>query len=536
MGRKIRVGIDVGGTHTKAVALDNNTYEIVGTSVVKTTHSDKIGVAAGVIECFRKCITENNLSPDDVVFIAHSTTQATNALLEGDVAKVGIIGIGQGGLEGLLAKKQTALESISLGTGRSIEIVSDYIKEKQFSEQKLKEQIGDMRARGAKVLVASEAFGVDSMKKEDQVREIAETDNMMVSEASAISKLYGLKRRTRTAAINASILPNMPKIMLSHALYKDGMELLQKNSETVVANTGNFEEVLPQLQQCDGLIIRVGKIGKDLIEKCPNLKVISRPGVGVDNVDLKAATGHGIPVVIAPGTNARSVAEHAVALTYAITKNVLESHEQTTAGNFNVRNLYRAIELEHQKIGIIGFGNIGRIAARIFAGNDMDVHVYDPFVKREIAEQSGYVYHESLEECLAACRIFSLHMPSTPQTRGMIGRDQFKVMQDGSFLVNCARGDIVDEDALFDALQSGKVAGAAADVLASEPMDPKSRLFTCPHFIATPHMAALTKESSSRTSLLTAMGTLAVLKGEKWDKVANPEVYSNPRWQLDDEK
>lgn len=322
----------------------------------------------------------------------------------------------------------------------------------------------------------------------------------------------------------------MPTVMLSHALYRDGMQLLEQNADVIVANTSHFEEVLSDLQRCDGLIIRVGRIGRDLMEKCPNLKVISRPGVGVDNVDVSAATELGIPVVIAPGTNARSVAEHAVALAYAITKNVSESFSETAKGDFNIRNKYMAVEWENRKAGVIGFGNIGRIAARLFSRNDLEVHVYDPYVKRPDVEKLGYVYHDELEDCLSACSLFSLHMPSTASTRGMFGKKQFDAMPDGSFLINCARGDIVDEDAFYEALKSGKLAGGAVDVLKSEPMDPAGKLFTCPNFIATPHMAALTQESSARTSLLTARGTLAVLNGERWDKVANPNVYCHPRW------
>ena len=126
--RKIRVGIDVGGTHTKAVALDYETHEIIGESVVMTTHDHEMGVAAGVIECFENCLTKNNIDPDDVVFIAHSTTQATNALLEGDVAKVGIIGMANGGIEGWLSKKQSNIPDIDLGTGRFIRTCHTFIK------------------------------------------------------------------------------------------------------------------------------------------------------------------------------------------------------------------------------------------------------------------------------------------------------------------------------------------------------------------------------------------------------------------------
>lgn len=208
--RSIRVGIDVGGTHTKAVALDNDTNEIVGESIVMTSHDDKeLGVAAGVIECFEKCLKNNNIDPDDVVFIAHSTTQATNALLEGDVAKVGVIGMSKGGLEGLLSKKQSNIPDIDLGTGRKIHTVNAYLTNKKVNKENLKKIIKEFKDEGVEVVVASQAFGVDSMTNELLVKEVAEEEGLMVSVASEISKLYGLTRRTRTACINGSILPKM---------------------------------------------------------------------------------------------------------------------------------------------------------------------------------------------------------------------------------------------------------------------------------------------------------------------------------------
>jgi len=209
MSREIRMGIDVGGTHTKAVAIDNATHEIVGMSVVKTTHDHEMGVAAGVIECFENCLTKNNISPEDVIFIAHSTTQATNALLEGDVATIGILGMGGGGFEGFLAKRQSRIPDIDLGTGRSIRVLHTYLKLKNINEKSIEESISNLKKEGAQVIVASKAFGVDSIREEEIVRDIAEKNGMPVSVASDISKLYGLTRRTRTAAINGSILPKM---------------------------------------------------------------------------------------------------------------------------------------------------------------------------------------------------------------------------------------------------------------------------------------------------------------------------------------
>lgn len=207
----VRMGIDVGGTYTKAVAIDNVTHEIIGKNEVKTTHDHKEGVAAGVVMCFQNCLRENGIDPRDVVFVAHSTTQATNALIEGDVAKVGVIGIAGGGIEGFLAKGQLALKDIDLGTGlgRVINIYNTFIKKKQLTEDVIDMKIDELKAKGAEVIVASMAFGVDSMKEEQEIFDHAAKKNIPVTMASDITKLYGLTRRTRTAAINASILPKM---------------------------------------------------------------------------------------------------------------------------------------------------------------------------------------------------------------------------------------------------------------------------------------------------------------------------------------
>lgn len=209
--KKVRVGIDVGGTHTKAVAIDNETHQIVGIGSVKTTHDQELGVSAGVIEAFHKCLDENNISPNDVIFIAHSTTQATNALLEGDVAETGIIGMGKGGFEGFLARRQSNIKDITLDDSgiRKIKTHHRYINRKDYSPEKVEEVIAELKNDGAGVLVASEVFGVDDNRDELEVQRIGSEKGFEVSVASDISKMYGLTRRTRTATINASILPKM---------------------------------------------------------------------------------------------------------------------------------------------------------------------------------------------------------------------------------------------------------------------------------------------------------------------------------------
>lgn len=209
--RKVRMGIDVGGTYTKCVAMDNITHEILGKKEVKTTHDAKEGVALGVVQSFIYCMKENGIAPEDVVFVAHSTTQATNAFIEGDVAKVGIIGVAGGGLEGLLAKKQLNIDDVVLDPkfDRRIKIFNEYIPKKKLNDETIDSAIEHLKSMGAQVVVASMAFGVDSQAEEQLIFDRAKKQGLPVTMASDITKLYGLTRRTRTAAINASILPKM---------------------------------------------------------------------------------------------------------------------------------------------------------------------------------------------------------------------------------------------------------------------------------------------------------------------------------------
>lgn len=271
--KKIRVGIDVGGTHTKAVALDNDTHEIVGQSVVMTTHDHAMGVAAGVIECFENVLTKNEIDPADIVFIAHSTTQATNALLEGDVAKVGIIGISQGGIEGFLAKRQSNVPDIDLGTGRKIHTCHTFVKDKDVTEARIEAEINKLVSQGANVIVASKAFGVDSIKEENIVRQVAEKLGKLVCAASDISKLYGLTRRTRTAAINGSILPKM-------------MDTANRTEESV--RHANIHAPL-MIMRGDGGVMDISEM-----KKRPVLTMLSGPAASVMGALLYLRASNGI--------------------------------------------------------------------------------------------------------------------------------------------------------------------------------------------------------------------------------------------------
>ena len=259
-GNLVRIGIDVGGTHTKAVAIDNNTHKIIGKFSVKTTHDDKFGVATGVINAFENCLRVNNIKPEDVVFVAHSTTQATNALLEGDVAHVGVIGIVDKGIEGYLAKKQVQLKDIDLGTGRVIKISNVIINKKDLTIQNIKNKINELKSLGAQVLVTSRAFGVDDMSDELMVSEVVKEMDMSITVASDITKLYGLTRRTKTGAINASILPKMLEVANS--------------TEKSVRNAGVTVPLM--IMRGDG-----GSMDIEEMKKRPILTMLSGPAASV---------------------------------------------------------------------------------------------------------------------------------------------------------------------------------------------------------------------------------------------------------------
>ena len=203
---KVRIGIDVGGTFTDAVAIDNDTYELIGTVKVPTTHSAKEGVAAGIVQVLHRVMQEHNIAPEDVVFIAHGTTQATNALLEGDVANVGIITIGSG-LQGAKSKSDTVMGQIELADGKFLPSENEYVDASKDVDAAIRAAVESLKAQGAGSFVAAEAFSVDDPTNENLAVRICAEENLPATATNDISKLYGLRIRTRTAVINASSMP-----------------------------------------------------------------------------------------------------------------------------------------------------------------------------------------------------------------------------------------------------------------------------------------------------------------------------------------
>ncbi len=322
----------------------------------------------------------------------------------------------------------------------------------------------------------------------------------------------------------------MKTVVFSHAIHEASMEKIGAKAKLIIAGNADTASYIDDIRQAEALVVRIGKVGRDIIESCPKLAVIAYMGVGVDTIDTGAAAEHGIPVTITPGANSRSAAEHTMALLYATAKNLVESHIETRKGNYAIRNKGATMELRGRRAAVVGFGAIGRQVARLMRNNDLEVSVYDPLVKRETVEQLGYVYESDLHGMLNVVDIVSLHVPALPETRGLFDEAAFNAMRRGSILINCARGDVVVEKALYNAMTDGTVGAAGVDVMYDEPMDPSSPLFTLPNFVATPHMAALTREAYKAMSDMVAGGVLATLDGQKWPHVYNPKAYEHSRW------
>lgn len=311
----------------------------------------------------------------------------------------------------------------------------------------------------------------------------------------------------------------MMKFVLSHELDPEGMRILKDNSvEIFIANSSDPESYLNKIQEADGYIIRLGKFSKELMQQCPNLKVIGRTGVGYDNIDVKCASLMGIPVVVTPGANNLSVAEHTMAMIFSLAKNIVNQNNEIRKGNWSIRDAGVSFELNEKKIGIIGVGSIGRILASMCRGLGMKVAGmqtgdYPIKQKKEEVEAAGCEFYDNLDDLLKDCDIVSIHIPLTPQTKNLIGWPQMNEMKPTSILINNSRGGIVNEKELVKALNLGIIAGAGIDVYTSEPVEKNNILFTAKNLICTPHSAALTREGKKRMAKICVESCLNVIKG-----------------------
>jgi D-3-phosphoglycerate dehydrogenase len=303
-----------------------------------------------------------------------------------------------------------------------------------------------------------------------------------------------------------------PRVLVKEKIADAGVDLLRERFDVELGFEWDGSELEKRIGEFDGILIRSAtKLTPELIERAERLKVIGRAGTGVDNVDVEAATKRGIVVANAPEANSIAAAEHTVALMLALCRNVPQAHSSLAAGQWE-RGKFKGAELYGKTLGVLGFGRIGQLVAARAQAFDMRVVAYDKFVTAERFRELGVEGVETPAELYARADFISLHLPKTPETVNFIDAEAIGQMRDGARLVNCARGELVDLDALLDGLDSGKLAGAALDVFPEEPFGGHP-ITERDDVVVTPHLGASTAEAQDRAGVVTAEQVTAALTG-----------------------
>src|SRR5436190_8531854 len=295
----------------------------------------------------------------------------------------------------------------------------------------------------------------------------------------------------------------MPRVLIADSLSPAAVEIFRQRGVDTDIKTGlSKDELIAVIGDYDGLVVRSDtKPNKDVIAAAKNLKVIGRAGIGVDNIDIPAATAAGIVVMNTPFGNSLTTAEHAIAMMFTLARQMPAADVSTQAGKWE-KSRFMGVELYSKTLGLIGAGNIGSIVADRAHGLRMKVVAYDPFLSPERAVEMG-VEKVELDDLLARADFITLHTPLTDQTRNILSRENLAKTRKGVRIVNCARGGLIDETALKELLDSGHVAGAALDVFVTEPAK-EHPLFGTPNFVATPHLGASTNEAQVNVALQVA--------------------------------
>lgn len=296
-----------------------------------------------------------------------------------------------------------------------------------------------------------------------------------------------------------------PKVLVSDKLSETAVQIFRDRGIDVTFEPGlgkDKEKLLEMVKDYDGLAIRSAtKVSEKVLAHAPNLKVIGRAGIGVDNVDIPEASKKGVIVMNTPFGNSITTAEHAIAMMFAVARQIPEASASTHQGKWE-KSKFMGVELTGKTLGVIGAGNIGGIVCERALGIKMKVIAYDPFLSEERADKLG-VQKVELDELLARADFITMHVPLTDKTRNILSREAIAKLKPGVRIVNCARGGLVDEEALAEALKDGRVAGAAFDVFAVEPAT-ESPLFNLPNVVVTPHLGAATTEAQENVALQVA--------------------------------
>src|SRR5262245_47635324 len=310
------------------------------------------------------------------------------------------------------------------------------------------------------------------------------------------SQTSSLDSRSTSPFIHRKAIHSVMKILISDNLSKLGVELLKRYEQIQTdVNVGlKPEELKKIIGNYQGLIVRSEtKVTADILSAADNLKVIGRAGTGVDNIDVPVATKKGIVVMNAAAGNSVTTAEHTISLMMSLARKIPQAHAKLKGGKWDKKS-FMGVELAGKTLGIIGLGNIGKIVASRAKGLATKLMVFDPFTTKEVATRS-IIELCTLDEIFSRADFITVHTPLTDETRGIVGEAAFAKMKDSVRIINCARGGLVDEAALFNAIKSGKVAGAALDVFVEEPVPFDHPLLTLEEVITTPHLGASTGEA-----------------------------------------
>ncbi len=326
-----------------------------------------------------------------------------------------------------------------------------------------------------------------------------------------------------------------PRVYVARRLPDRAMALLREHTDVAVWGTDEIPPprsvLLRETAPCDGLLsLLTDKIDGALLDACPRVKVVSNYAVGFDNVDVEAATARGVVVTNTPGVLTETTADFAFTLLMAAARRVVEADRYTREGKWQswMPMLFLGQDIHHATLGLVGLGRIGAAMAKRASGFDMNV-LYHDVVRREDLERSMGIEYTTLEDLLRRADFVSVHTPLTAQTRHLIGAEELKLMKKTAVLINSARGPIVDQDALVDALRSGTIAAAGLDVFEVEPIPAGHPLLSLPNVVVVPHIASASVETRTKMALMAVENLLAVLSGRRPPNFVNPEVWDRRR-------
>ena len=320
-----------------------------------------------------------------------------------------------------------------------------------------------------------------------------------------------------------------PLVVLAGHIHPEAEAHLSASARVAVVAELTEARVVEAARDAQGILVRGGpRCGERLLRACPRLRVIGRHGVGLDTVDLGAATRLGVAVVHAPGSNSQAVAEHALMLMLACAKRARTIDRRTRAGDWSARHVVENVELGGRTLGILGIGNVGRRVARFAAALGMRVLAHDPYVTADEIRRRGAEPVPSLEALLPEVDVLTCHTPLTDETRHLINAKALTLLTPGAIFVNTSRGPVQSEPALLEALRSGRLAAAGLDVFEQEPSPLDNPLFNLDNVLCSTHVAGVTQEAHRIAGFQVIDEMLRVLRGERPHVLANPEVWPRP--------